>query len=100
METIWESERCAYCGGTIVDTRVDLHRKIKGEYVLIEDIPAGTCTSCGARFYTTSVLKPIEEIIRGHLGTPRAVRVPVYSLLPFEHMLFEEPVSEETPSSN
>jgi len=100
MEEFWKSERCTYCGGTIVETRVDLHRKIKGEHILIEGIPAGTCTSCGARFYTPGVLKPLEEIIRGQQKAPRRVRVPIYSLLPFPEMILEEKIPEKTASSN
>ena len=39
METknFWQGETCEYCNGKIVEKRVTLHRKIKGEYVLIEN---------------------------------------------------------------
>ena len=43
METnnFWKGETCEYCGGEIVEKRVTLHRKVKGKYVLIENVPAG-----------------------------------------------------------
>jgi YgiT-type zinc finger domain-containing protein len=63
----------------IVEKRVTLHRKIKDNYLLIEDVPAGVCTQCGMRYYTANVLKTIEESIRGRQQAGREVTVPVYS---------------------
>jgi YgiT-type zinc finger domain-containing protein len=78
----WQSEPCTYCGGTITDKQVDLHRKIRGKYyILIEDIPAGVCTSCGARFYTRDTLERIAEIIRSPELSPRNIQVAVFSLV-------------------
>ena len=76
----WEGERCECCGGEIVEKRVTLHRKVKGNYVLIEDVPAGVCKKCGTRHCAANVLKTIEESIRGRRKAERKVRVPVYSL--------------------
>ncbi|MBU1487846.1 YgiT-type zinc finger protein [bacterium] len=76
----WEGETCEYCDGSIVEKRVTLHRKSKGNYVLIESVPAGVCAQCGTRYYTANVLKTIEESIRGRRKTEREVLVPVYSL--------------------
>ncbi|MBC8461636.1 MAG: YgiT-type zinc finger protein, partial [Deltaproteobacteria bacterium] len=69
-----------YCGGLIVEKKVDLSRKVKGKYVLIENVPAGVCTECGTRYYAANVLKTIEETIRGRRKAAREVLVPVYSL--------------------
>ena len=76
----WEGERCECCGGEIVEKHVTLHRTVKGNYVLIEDVPAGVCKKCGTRHYAANVLKTIEESIRGHRKAERKVRVPVYYL--------------------
>ena len=76
----WKGETCEYCGGPIVEKRVTLHRKAQGQYVLIENVPAGVCTQCGMRYYTANVLKLIEEKVRGRRQAEREVRVPVYSL--------------------
>jgi len=76
----WEGESCEYCGGLIVEKRVDLPRKVGGKYVLIENVPAGVCKECGTRYYTANVLKTIEEIICGRRKAEREVLVPVYSL--------------------
>lgn len=76
----WENETCEYCNGPIVEKRVTMHRKVKGNYVLIESVPAGVCTRCGTRYYAANVLKTIEESIQGRRKMDRKVSVPVYSL--------------------
>jgi YgiT-type zinc finger domain-containing protein len=78
----WEGERCEYCDGPIIEKIVDLSRKVKGQYVLIENVPAGVCTECGTRYYAANVLKTIEETVRGRRKAEREVVVPVYSLCP------------------
>ena len=76
----WEGETCEYCAGPIVEKRVTLHRRVRGQYVLIENVPAGVCTQCGTRNYAANVLKTIEETVRGRREAQRQVLVPVYSL--------------------
>lgn len=60
----WEGEQCEYCGGAIVEKTVDIPRKVKKRYVLVEKVPAGICKECGTRYYAANVLKTMEETIR------------------------------------
>ena len=76
----WKDERCEYCGGRIIEKRVDLPRKVAGKYVLIENVPTGVCTRCGTRYYAANVLKTIEETVRRCRKAAREVVMPVYSL--------------------
>jgi len=76
----WESENCEYCGGPLIEKRVTLHRRVRGKYVLVENVPAGVCTQCGTRYYAANVLKTIQESVRGRRQAEREVLVPVYSL--------------------
>ena len=78
--SFWKGETCEYCGGILVEKRVTLHRKVKGNHVLIENAPAGVCAQCGTRYYAANVLKTIEESIRGRRKAERKLLVPVYSL--------------------
>lgn len=78
--SFWTGETCEYCGGTIVEKRVTLHRKVKGHYVLIENVPAGVCTECGTRYFAANVLKTVEESVRGRRQVDREILVPVYAL--------------------
>jgi len=76
----WKDERCEYCGGRIVEKRVDLPRKVAKKYVLIENVPAGGGTECGTRYYAANVLKTIEATVRKRRKAEREVVMPVYSL--------------------
>ena len=76
----WNGEECEYCGGEIEEKLITLHRKVKGKYILIENVPAGVCRECGTRYYAANVLKMIEERVRGRQKASRQVLVPVYSL--------------------
>ena len=76
----WQDEHCEYCGGQIMEKRVDLPRKVAKKYVLVENVPAGVCTECGARYYAANVLKTIEELVRRRRKATKEVLMPVYSL--------------------
>lgn len=76
----WDGETCEYCNGPIVEKRVTLHRRMKGNYVLIENVPAGVCMECGTRYYAANILKMIEESVRGKRQVEREIVVPVYAL--------------------
>ncbi len=79
-QNFWEGEVCEYCGGSIVERRVTIHRRVRGEYVLIENVPVGVCVRCGMRYYAANVLKTIQERLRGRQQAERQVVVSVYSL--------------------
>lgn len=76
----WDGERCEYCGGSIVEKKVVVHRKVNGRYVLVENVPAGVCTECGMRYFAANVLKMVEESVHGRRKAEQEVLVPVYSL--------------------
>jgi YgiT-type zinc finger domain-containing protein len=76
----WKGERCEYCNGVITEKKVNLSRKVRGTYVVIENVPAGVCKECGTRYYAANVLKTIEETIRGRRKAERQILVPIYSL--------------------
>jgi YgiT-type zinc finger domain-containing protein len=80
MMEFWKGERCEYCNGVIVEKKVNLSRRVKGTYVVIENVPAGVCKECGKRYYAANVLKTVEETIRGRRKAERQILVPIYSL--------------------
>ena len=63
--SFWENETCERCGGQIVERRVTLHRKTKGGYVMIENVPVGVCRECGTRYYTANVLNEPAAVACG-----------------------------------
>ena len=78
--SFWEGENCEYCDELISEKRVDVTRKIKGQYVLVENVPAGIYKECGTRYYTANVLKALEETVRGRQKADCEIVMPVYSL--------------------
>ncbi|MBI4583459.1 MAG: YgiT-type zinc finger protein [Planctomycetes bacterium] len=76
----WEGERCEYCDGPIKEKTTDLTRKVKGKYIILENVPTGVCSGCGTRYYAANILKNIEEAIRKRKKLKREVKVPIYSL--------------------
>lgn len=75
----WESERCEYCNGPIVERIVELTRKVGGEYILVKNVPAGVCKECGMHYYTANVLKSIEASINRRKRV-KEIPMAVYSL--------------------
>jgi len=76
----WDGETCEYCNEAIVERLVTLHRQVDGQYVLIENVPAGVCAECGTRYYAANVLKIVEDSIHSKRQAPREMVVPVYAL--------------------
>ena len=76
----WNGEQCEYCGGPMVEKRVDLLRKVEGKYILVENVPAGVCRECGTRYYAANVLKTVKATIRGRRQAEREIPLAVYSL--------------------
>jgi YgiT-type zinc finger domain-containing protein len=93
MMGFWDQESCEYCHSPIVEKRVTLYRKIKGNYVLIENVPAGVCTHCGKRYYAANVLKLVcreREATLVRRSSPSIAGHPKWaaSLLHFPSCLF------------
>ncbi len=42
---------CSYCSGQVTERQIDLVRQWKGQFVLIENVPAGVCNQCGERYF-------------------------------------------------
>ncbi|OHB88860.1 MAG: hypothetical protein A3D89_01055 [Planctomycetes bacterium RIFCSPHIGHO2_02_FULL_52_58] len=76
----WDKECCEYCGGIIVEKKIDLPRKVGKRYVLIKNVPTGVCKECGTRYYSSSVLKNIEAVIRSRKKAEKEIPMAVYSL--------------------
>jgi YgiT-type zinc finger domain-containing protein len=76
----WKDEYCEYCGGPIVEKKVDLLRKVNRKYVLFKNVSAGVCLECGTRYYAANVLKTIEARVRRSKKAEKKILMPVYSL--------------------
>ncbi|OGK01793.1 MAG: hypothetical protein A2350_02495 [Candidatus Raymondbacteria bacterium RifOxyB12_full_50_8] len=77
MKGFWEGEECEYCSGAINERRVELYRHKGSKRMLFENVPAGVCKSCGARYYSANVLKMLDRLTHKSEGTRKTVQIPI-----------------------
>jgi YgiT-type zinc finger domain-containing protein len=73
----WEGEDCEYCSGPIEERRVELYRHKGAKRLLFENVPAGVCRSCGARYYSANVLKMLDRMTGSRKTRRKTVQIPV-----------------------
>jgi len=59
---------------------VTVHRQVRGQYYLFEQVPAGVCKECGRRYYAANVPKRMAESLHGQQKAVREVLVPVFAV--------------------
>lgn len=70
---------CEYCERTLTNKLVTITHRWKGNWVVIEDVPARVCQLCGERYFSARVMKEIERIARSKAQPKRTLTVPVRS---------------------
>ncbi|MGR3177285.1 MAG: YgiT-type zinc finger protein [Candidatus Anammoxibacter sp.] len=70
--------KCEYCAGTVKKRLVKKEVfKHKGGFVMLEDIPVGVCDKCRYRYYHSTILKKVEDIVDGKQISQRKETIPV-----------------------
>lgn len=70
------------CCDGIVEERL-VKREVfryKMEFVMLENVPVGICNKCGYRYYHSTILKRVEEIVHGKQVPERTECIPVAQL--------------------
>ena len=70
-------DNCEYCDGKVRDRKVRVDHRWKGLLIVVEKVPVGVCTRCGERYYPAPVLRQLDLIAQGKVGSVREIRVPV-----------------------
>lgn len=70
-------DNCEYCGGHVKEQRARVDHRWKGSLIVVEKVPIGVCTRCGERYYDASVLRRLDLIAKGKVGSTRHIKVPV-----------------------
>jgi len=72
---------CEFCEGTVQERLVKKEVfKHKNGFVMLENVPVGTCNNCGYRYYHSSILKRVDEIAEGKRAAERTEPIPVADL--------------------
>ena len=50
------------CTGTYESRTVEVRMTVRGEPVVLTDVPQGACPLCGSRVYKTDVLERVEAL--------------------------------------
>lgn len=70
---------CHVCGGRVREKRIKQEFWIKGKLVVVEDVPAGVCVTCGEKVVRAAVGRQIATLLGDsrHLRRARTMTVPV-----------------------
>ena len=52
---------CTFCGGEVVEMRIDYDYRRKGQLLIMKNVPAGVCQQCGEKYFEPDVLRQMDE---------------------------------------
>lgn len=70
---------CSFCGGKVMEKKIQVDYRTGDELVVFENVPAGVCRQCGEKYYTAKVVKVLEQMARDKTIAGRIIHVPVKS---------------------
>lgn len=75
-------EPCESCRGPVKPRKVRVDHHWKGVLIVVEKVPVGVCHNCGQRYFDASVLRKLDLMAQGEVGSVRRISVVVadYSL--------------------
>lgn len=68
---------CSFCGGEVINGRVELDYRYRGELFIFQDVPSGVCQQCGEKYLIGKVSKEIERRIKEKSKWSKTINVPV-----------------------
>lgn len=69
--------KCEICNTSLQEKLIKQDFWIKGELIVVEDVPAGVCPRCGEKVVKAVVGKEIEKLIRSSERIAQAPRISV-----------------------
>ena len=57
--------KCQVCGEQMVERQIKQDFQVKGDLIVIEDVPAGVCPQCGGKVVRADVGRQIATLIAG-----------------------------------
>lgn len=75
---------CEICDAKMVERRIKQDFRIRGTLVVIDNVPAGVCSQCGARVVRAEIGKRLAAILKspGKWAKAAVINVPVVDLRP------------------
>ncbi|MGH9754265.1 MAG: YgiT-type zinc finger protein [Blastocatellia bacterium] len=78
-EDNYDYGKCHVCGERMVEQQIKQDFWIKGDLIVIEDVPAGVCPQCGEKVVRADVGQQIAALIANieRMQPVRSISVPV-----------------------
>lgn len=77
-EQLYDYGQCSVCGAQMIEQQIKQDFWIKGDLIVIEDVPAGICPRCGEKIVTAEVGRQIAMLIANpKQAAARNISVPV-----------------------
>ncbi len=75
---------CTYCGGEVVQKKIEYDYRRKKNLMVVSNVPAGVCRQCGEKYFRPEVLKQMDgiyhDIFDRRQKPKRTLTVPAVSL--------------------
>ena len=69
---------CVFCGGKVVSKNVTFIYEQDGQFLLIRNVPAEVCTTCGEKTYSPEITDEIMKFAKRRFKPVKLVKVPVF----------------------
>lgn len=82
-EIFYDYGKCQVCGEQMIEQQIKQDFWIKGDLIVIEDVPAGVCPQCGEKVVKADIGQQIATLITdsGKMSQSRTISVPVISFV-------------------
>ena len=74
--------RCVFCGGDVVEKNVTFVYENGDQLLVIRDVPAEVCSTCGEKTYSPQITDEIMQFAKQRFEPVKLIQVPVFN---FEH---------------
>ncbi|HFD40313.1 MAG TPA: YgiT-type zinc finger protein [Anaerolineae bacterium] len=71
---------CYFCGGQVVEKRIEHLHRWGRQIILLQDVPAEVCEQCGEVYFSPWVLDMMDRITLEQTKPKAALTVPIFAL--------------------
>jgi len=79
-EKEYDYGKCDVCGTTMIEKHIKQDFWIRGELIVIEDLPAGVCPQCGEKIVRAEIGQLVMKLIENPEKIAKAPRISVPSI--------------------
>jgi HTH-type transcriptional regulator / antitoxin MqsA len=77
-EQVYDYGQCSVCGAQMIEQQIKQDFWIKGDLIVIENVPAGVCPRCGEKIVRAEVGRQIATLLAApERAVARSISVPV-----------------------